>query len=156
MYRKLLLAYNGTREGRAALREGAYIAQRCQSQTCLLAVMRAPTPLAMAEGMLLEEYMREEHRHSREILDEGVAKLRALGLEAEGYLAYGDPVEQIVTHAGQLGVDLIVVGHRHRGALARWWHADSVGASLLERAPCSFLVSLVSDLDIPTDSPPAK
>ena len=39
MYRKVLLAYDGSIEGRRALREGAKLAQLCRAEVFLLAVV---------------------------------------------------------------------------------------------------------------------
>jgi hypothetical protein len=40
-----------------------------------------------------------------------------------------------------LGVDLIVVGHRPCGPIARWW-AGPGNSQLLDRVDCSILVSI--------------
>jgi nucleotide-binding universal stress UspA family protein len=51
-------------------------------------------------------------------------------------------VEEVVRLAKGLGVDLVVVGHnQHSSFAARWWKG-SVGATLLDHAPCSILVAL--------------
>ena len=143
MYRKIVLAYDGSREGRVVLREGADIAQRCQAEAHLLAVMRLPFAVPLAEGFNPQDMVKEELQHYQDILDEGVALLRERGLSAEGHLVQGDPVAQITTFAREIGADLIVVGHRSRGALARWW-SGSVGVSLVDHAPCSILVAVTA------------
>jgi nucleotide-binding universal stress UspA family protein len=76
-----------------------------------------------------------------EILQEGVERLREQGLEVEGRLASGKPTDAISACARELGADLIVVGHKRKGALARWW-TGSVNYSLLAQAPCSILVAM--------------
>jgi nucleotide-binding universal stress UspA family protein len=81
----------------------------------------------------------EEHA-AEEILKEGVEWLEARGLLAHGCIVFGSPIEQIPAHARQFDVDLIVVGHRRRGRLARWW-SDSEGATLLDDSPCSVLAA---------------
>ena len=43
--------------------------------------------------------------------------------------------------ASELGVDLIVLGHRQRLSFAARWWKGSVGASLLDYAPCSILIA---------------
>jgi nucleotide-binding universal stress UspA family protein len=83
----------------------------------------------------------EEEKAIREVLHEGVERLRARGLAATGHLAFGRPIEHIPTVARDLGVDLIVIGHRPTGALARWW-ADQGHAQLLDYVECSILVSI--------------
>lgn len=142
MYQTLLLSYDGTREGRQALREGADMAVRCRAQkTHLLAVMRLLPAVAAVDGIIPQEIFTHEQELAQEILDEGVAKLRERGLEAEGHLAFGEPVEQIVATARHLPADLIVLGHRNRSRLSMWWRS-SVSASLVEQAPCSILVAV--------------
>ncbi len=51
MYRNILLAYDGSVEGRLALREGAKLAQLCGSEVCLLAVVEISATVAL-EGQL--------------------------------------------------------------------------------------------------------
>jgi nucleotide-binding universal stress UspA family protein len=53
----------------------------------------------------------------------------------------GEPVEEICRVATELGVDLIVLGHRQRLSFAARWWKGSVGASLLDYAPCSILIA---------------
>lgn len=142
MYQTILLCYDGTREGRQALREGADMAVRCRAQqTHLLAVMRLLPSVAVVDGIIPQEIFTREQELAQEILDEGVAKLRERGLEAEGHLAFGEPVEQIAATARHLRADLIVLGHRNRSRLSMWWRS-SVSASLVEQAPCSILVAV--------------
>ncbi len=74
------------------------------------------------------------------VLDAGVQRLRAAGLEAQGDLVTGNSVDEIVRVAKDRRADLIVVGHKHLDSwAARWWRG-SVSASLIEYAPCSVLV----------------
>ena len=46
--------------------------------------------------------------------------------------------------AREMNADLIVVGHRDQGTLARWLNG-SVGASILHHPPCSVLVAVKSE-----------
>ncbi|HET9122509.1 MAG TPA: universal stress protein [Acidiferrobacteraceae bacterium] len=144
MYRTILLCYNGSVDGRRALREGAELATRVGAATHLLAVSRL-SPGA-AESSALEEPYGALRRGLEETLAEGVARLQARGLHATGHLAFGDPVAEILSCARRIPADLIVVGHRHRSSLARWW-SNSVGVGLLEQAPCSILVALLEPQD---------
>lgn len=144
MYRRVLLCYDGSRTGRLALQEGADLAQACGAEVHLLAVLRQSAETAIAEAMCPGELFSEEARVVREILDEGVARLSASGLRAQGHLAVGEPVARIVEMASTVGADLIILGHRNRSRFARWWQG-SVNAPLLESAPCSVLVVTKAD-----------
>ena len=140
MYRKILLCYDGSVEGRNALKDGADVALCMQAETHLLAILRTLAGRTIPEGVS-ETMIRQENEEATRILKEGVAWLKERGLDAHGYIAFGDPIGQIDSAARTLGVDLIVLGHRHRSRLARWW-SDAEDATLLERAPCSILVAV--------------
>ncbi len=141
MYQTILLCFDGTRESRKALREGSEIAEKFQAAAHLLAVVRLPVGLAATEGVVPQELFQVEQQRAREILDEGVNRLKSRGLLATGHIALGEPVEQIISKATELRANLIVLGHRHQGTLGRWWRG-SVGTSLLDQAPCSVLIGM--------------
>jgi nucleotide-binding universal stress UspA family protein len=140
MYHKILLCYDGSEEGRNALKEGAEVALCMNADTYLLAILRDEVAPNVPE-CFSETYFNGEQQAATRILREGVEWLKARNLEAHGQLVFGNPVEHIARCARKLGVDLIVVGHRHRSRLARWW-SDAEDATLLDRAPCSILVSV--------------
>lgn len=140
MFKKILMAYNGSREGRTALLACDAIASFTKAETHLLAVAGMPSSMFLTEGFLPEELLEEEKKRAREVLDEGVAQLKDHGFSVSGHLAVGEPIEEIVRLATELGADLIVIGHEQKG-IARWWRG-SVGKSLIDFAPCSVFVAL--------------
>jgi len=75
---------------------------------------------------------------AREILQEGVDKLREWDVDATGHFATGNPVDQIPRLANSLKVDLIVIGHHPEGFFARWWTGEN-HALLLDRVSCGVL-----------------
>src|SRR5258707_14741390 len=141
-YSKILLAYDGSVEGRRPLLEPAALAGFLQAETYLLAVATMPPSLFLTEGFVPEELLEEEKKRTQTVLDEGIRNLRERGFKATGQLAVGEPVEEICRLAKSLGVDLIVVGHNQKTSFAARWCQGSVGASLLDYAPCSILVAL--------------
>ncbi|MCX7892859.1 MAG: universal stress protein [Burkholderiales bacterium] len=142
MYRRILMAYNGTREGKTALVETAEIAGFAKAETHLLSVATMPSSMFLTEGFLPEELIDEEKKRMQEVLDEGVASLREKGYTVTGHLAVGEPVEEICRLARELACDLIVVGHHQEKSFAARWWKGSIGATLLDYAPCSILVSI--------------
>lgn len=141
MYRRILLAYNGSPEGRAVLHQGAELARVCGAEVCLLAVVGIPAGLAMAETIVTPEMTDALEAPARQTLEDGARDMVAMGLVVQTLIEFGEPVERIGAVARDYKADLIVVGHRHRGALARWW-GGSVGKSLLGQIPCDLLVAL--------------
>lgn len=141
MYQKILLAYDGTREGRAVLREGADLAQRCGADVHLLAVVRPDTGILVAEGAEPGGLLEAERQRFEQVLAEGKERLRARGLSVQASLRRGDPAREILALAESLGCDLIVLGHHRRNALSRWWRG-SVDEAILADAPCSLLIAV--------------
>lgn len=141
-YRKILLAYDGSQEGKRALLECADLASFLQADTCLLAVATMPPSLFLTEGFVPEELLEEEKKRTQNVLDEGIRTLRERGFNASGQLAVGEPVEEICRAAKSIGADLVVVGHNQKTSFASRWWKGSVGATLLDYAPCSILIAL--------------
>ena len=141
-YRKILLAYNGSAEGKRALVECAELANFLHAETHLLAVASMPPSLFLTEGFVPEELLEEEKKRTQTVLDEGIANLKTQGFSATGHLAVGEPVEEICRKAKELGVDLIVVGHNQNTSFAARWWKGSVGGVLIDYAPCSVLIAL--------------
>ena len=137
MYKKVLLAYDGSLEGAIALREGAIIARQSNAEVFLLSVVPHLGGLQVAEGLHGGAVAHELERF-REVLERGAARLTQLGMEPVSKLAVGDPARVIGETAKEIGADLVVVGHRRRSMLERWWSgggegyiSDNIGCSLL-------------------------
>lgn len=140
MYRTILLAYDGSREGRLALREGALLAQTCNARVVLMAVVEPSVGYGMAIDPAVAYLPPERTEDFQNILDEGVARLNRMGLTPVARLETGLPVERITAVAAEISADLVVVGHQKQGVMARWL-LGSVTASLSDSLSCSLLVA---------------
>jgi nucleotide-binding universal stress UspA family protein len=90
-------------------------------------------------------FLPDNHRFvTQSVLDAGVRRLQGAGCTATNDVRYGNPAEQIVRTAREMNADLIVVGHRDQGTLARWLNG-SVGAAILHHPPCSVLIAVKSE-----------
>ena len=138
MYKKALLAYDGSIEGRRALREGAKLAQLCGAEVFLLAVVELSSIMAPEAGLTIP--IDEQTANYKAILAEGVERLKALGFSPTSRLEIGDAGQKIAEVAEEIEAQLVVVGHRPQGPLARWWFG-SVGSYLVKRLRCSVLVA---------------
>src|SRR5271156_3081588 len=156
MYKRILLAYDGSVEGRTALREGALLARQCDAEVFLLSVLADPGTLLLAEVALAGATVQMEDDF-REVLNEGVARLRQLGFDPVAKLVRGEPAKEIGTFARQIGADLIVVGHRRQNAFDRWWSGPR-GAYLMDYTDCSLLVArnVISDDDMKAALPTSE
>ena len=141
MYKRIVLAYDGSQPGQKALLDGEEIALWSRSEMFLVAVMPPPAALIGGEGFVYDARGEEEERKRYEaILGEGLRKLSESGHRARGEVVVGDAVDEITRYAREVDADLIVVGHKHLDSwAARWWRG-SVSKTLIEHAPCSVLV----------------
>src|SRR5258705_3011519 len=139
LYKKVLLAYDGSIEGRRALREGAKLAQFCGADVFLLAVVETYSSAASLDGEVMIS-MGEQTAAYEAILTEGVERLKIMGFSPTARLGMGDAGKEIAGVAEEIGANLVVVGYRPTGPLARWWFG-SVGTYLIEPLGCRFLVA---------------
>jgi nucleotide-binding universal stress UspA family protein len=144
MYKRILLAYDGSEPGQQALLNCRDIAQWSHSELFLVAIM-PPAPINVpVDGVFYDggpdPHAESERQKYQDILAEGLKQLSDAGHVATGEVLVGDSVDQIAGHALRIGADLIVVGHRHLDSwAARWWRGSSTRA-LIEHAPCSVLI----------------
>lgn len=149
MYKTILLAYDGTRECRHALKEGAELAQMCGANVHLLAVVNPSAGILFADAAEPSGLVDQEASHFESVLEEGLALLRKRGLAAQGALRNGSPAEEIIDTAREIGADLIVLGHHQRAAFTRWWRGSTEG-SILSHAPCSVFIAVEKEADTST------
>jgi nucleotide-binding universal stress UspA family protein len=141
MYKRILLAYDGSDAGQKALLDSRELANWNQSELVLIAVMPSAMSFVGLEGgvydMELEE--REKKKHQA-VLEDGLRRLSEAGYASRGEVVVGEAVEEITKYAKKIGADLIVVGHKHLDSwAARWWRG-SISGAMIEHAPCSVLV----------------
>lgn len=147
MYRRILLAADGSRESLIALREGALIAAAYNAQVYLLVIEREAPGVRVADGIYPLPITSEVSR----LMEAGLSRLKRLGVAASGAAVSGDPAAAISKAARKFQADLIVVGHRRQSLLDRWWSGSS-GAYLVDNVPCSVLVArdVISDEEFET------
>ena len=145
MYKRILLAYDGSASGQQALLDCHEIAQWSHAELTLIAVIPFALTAFGVEGGVYDQRQEESEKLKYQtVLDNGIRQLADAGLSAHGNVVTGDAVIEISRSARQIQADLIVVGHKHLdGWAARWWRG-SVSKALIEHAPCSVLVVITN------------
>jgi nucleotide-binding universal stress UspA family protein len=143
MYKKILLCYDGTPTNRCALREGADLAVRLQAEAHVLAIVPAAS-LANSAALMSGACSTIEEEAYRRHAEAIAVQLRERGVRADSQVVFGRPIDQIPYIARMLSCDLVVVGHKSRRALGRWW-AGGENVALADRTPCSVLISVESE-----------
>ncbi len=143
MYKRILLAYDGSLSGQKALLDCQDLAQWAQSELTLVAVMPLNMDvMGMGVGVYDPYLMERDKLAMKGVLDDGIARLAGAGHSAKGEVLVGETVDEISKYARKISADLIVVGHKHLDSwAARWWRG-SISKTLIEQAPCSVLVAI--------------
>jgi nucleotide-binding universal stress UspA family protein len=145
MYKKILLAYDGSETGQKALLESRGLAGWGNAQMHLIAVMPPAAAFIGGEGGVYDSALQEEERREfQATLDDGVRRLVDAGHQVSGELVEGEAVVEIAECARRMGADLIVVGHKHLEGWAKRWWRGSVSKALIEIAPCNVLVVITT------------
>jgi nucleotide-binding universal stress UspA family protein len=141
MYRKILIAYNGTPESRSALDEAVRLAPDPSVEVHLAGVVHYPSAYLLAGEYVPEVALADEREHMLADLKEAHTKLAAKGVNVIDHLVVGEPVEVMTKLVTELGIDLLILGHpRSKSFALRWWRG-SVDKMLIERVRCSILVA---------------
>jgi len=138
MYERILLAYDGSREGLIALREGALMARKFGSKVFLLSVLPQTEGVRLAESVS-GDVVGQQMAGYKELLARGVTVLKEFGFDPVAKLVVGEPAPQIGAFAREINADLVVLGHRKQNLLQRWW-SGSTGSYVSDHVACSVLV----------------
>jgi len=141
MYKKILVAYDGSDAGQKALLECRELANWSHAELCLVAVMPSAMSFVGLEGGVYDVELEErEKKKYQGVLDDGLRRLSEAGWAAKGEVVTGEAVEEITKYARKCNADLVIVGHKHLDSwAARWWRG-SISGALIEHSPCSVLV----------------
>lgn len=148
MYRRILVAYNGTPESRLALHECIRLAPGPAAEIHLLAVI-TPIPFLLAGEFAAAvpsiEEEEAERRAMEQVLESGRSLLADAGLNTITHLEVGEPVNVIADMVNQSAIELVIVGHSRQKPFAMRWWRGSMDAMLVEKIRCSILVATDPD-----------
>jgi len=106
MYKRILLAYDGSESGQKALLDCHDLAQLSHADVFLVAVMPSAMAFVGAEGGVYDAELEERDRKQYQgILDEGLRRLAEAGHTASGEVVVGDAVDEIAKCARRIGAD---------------------------------------------------
>jgi len=146
MFKRVLLCYDGSEAGRRALRRGAELAILLRAHVYVLSII----PEGVANAAVIatatgHACVVDDSRGYRKLLDQSLEWLKQRGVEADGFLASGNILDQIVAHAKRLTIDLIVLGHYPQPKGGFWWSSAPQRGSLTERVGCCVFVAVSAD-----------
>jgi len=142
MYKKILLAYDGSEHAAAALRHSSELARLCNAELHLLGVVVISGSIVVTGAYGAADFFGQEEAAIDAALKAAVDDLGGQ-LSVHTRIRTGDPAVQIAAHAHEIGADLAVIGHSDKGFVA-WLFEGSTGAKLIRDLPCNLLVVTAS------------
>jgi len=116
MYRKILVGYDGSDAGRRAFDVALKLSAKHGAELWVVAVSQ---PLAVGDEVETEAVIENSRNYHHRLLSDLKSMVAKTSVKVHYEVAVGHPAEQIIYHADQHSVDLIVVGDRGRSKFAR-------------------------------------
>ena len=139
MFKKILLAYNGSAHSAAALRRAADLARLSAAELYILGIVVPTGAVVIAQTASPIDLIDLETKRIQQAIKTAAGELEAQGVNVVSCIRQGDPATEIVSYAYRIKADLAVLGHTDKGLIARWFQG-TVGAKLLNHLPCSLLI----------------
>jgi nucleotide-binding universal stress UspA family protein len=137
MFKKILVAYDGSEGAKLALAKAGEIAEVGKAEIHILTVGRIPEHAGTAgKARKAEEQAKEFYS---KIIEEVSIFLKTQGMKASTRLEFGKPGDVILKVAEELGADLLVMGTKGESVLDERATGTTVD-KVLERSRCSVLL----------------
>jgi nucleotide-binding universal stress UspA family protein len=138
MFKKILLAYDGSAGANRAFEAALELAQLHQGSIWALAV-EENLPHVIASVGEFQESKEQADEKFRKILDEARTRAEKAGVELKALLRAGHPAKVIIDVAQEGEFDVILVGH---SGLSGVWAAflGTTAERVSRHAPCSVLI----------------
>lgn len=138
MYRRILVALDGSGGSQTALRRAILLARDTETPLHALAV-EDDLPRYAATVSETEAARAEKDAFFGQIMDEARALAVEMGVAFESEVLVGHVAQSIVQRAQQLGADLIVLGHSGHSSV--WGNLlGSTADKVARHAPCDVLI----------------
>jgi nucleotide-binding universal stress UspA family protein len=137
VFKKILLAYDGSDGSKFALEKGADVAKMSGAELHILAVGRIPEYAETVSEV--DEAKEQASSFYSKVIDEAVRKLGQVGLTAISHIEFGKPGDVILRIAEDLKADLVILGTKPHSALRRRFLGATVD-KVVDHAHCSVLI----------------
>lgn len=137
MFRKILIAYDGSMRANNAYDVALGLAKKCIAEIHVVAVIeRAPE---FAEEVQTESAVERAREHLQKQFAHLTTRAISAGQGPHFHIKTGHPVEEIIRVADEHRIDLIVLGHRGHGLFERWL-PGSVSRKIIADSHCAVMV----------------
>lgn len=140
MYKKILIATDGSDHSEEAVKHGLTMAKRSGATVTALHVVEVVHPsrsISSPTSLLLDEQIEEIKEEGKKIVQNVVKRGKEMGVEVHPVVAEGHPANEIIEHAKEC--DLVVVGTLGRSGISHLL-LGSVAEKVVRHAPVPVLV----------------
>jgi nucleotide-binding universal stress UspA family protein len=138
MFRKILIAHDGSEGAGKALREALALAKSFSAELHSVSIKERPSHYAETVGEVMEQ-QEEADKFFARVTSEATDLAREQGIDLKCNVLAGHEVETIIKFAREGHYDLLVIGFMgHSRAFGRIWGGTS--QNLTKISPCSVLV----------------
>jgi len=113
----ILVGHDGSRDAETAFEDALDLAALARARLSVVSVASPPEPPTEVETQAAIE---SATAHYEKLFESLRRQAQERKVELNTHVLVGHPADQILKWASQHGVDLIVVGHRGRSAIAEW------------------------------------
>jgi len=137
--KKILVGVDGSPESRRAVEQAIDLAAATGARMTIAHVVSPPAALA-PDAPYFERWDFAVREQAGKLVEDVAALCRKGGIAVETATPVGNPGETLASMASQPDIDLVVVGHRGRGAISRVL-LGSVADRVVQISPKSVLVA---------------
>src|SRR5947207_10230702 len=141
MYRRILVAYDGSPESKLAVDACVHLTPQPERHIHLACVLHDPSPYLLAGEFVPAPTLEIDRTRSEADLREAAARLTERGFTVTTHLLDGEPVEVITRLVNTLHIDLLIVGHKRSKKWALRWLRGPVDPLLIAPVRCSILLA---------------
>jgi len=141
VYHTILVAYDGTDGSCVALRQGAELAQACNAQLHVLAIVVTSGGLLLEPAAVPASLLLTERTVLLDAMTAAVGDLGEIGHSVLTCVRDGEASAEIIVYAHEIEADLVVLGHSEKSLFASWFES-ATGKHLLRHLPCSTLIAI--------------
>jgi nucleotide-binding universal stress UspA family protein len=136
MFKKILVAFDGSKPSEKALDAAIELAKRFGSEIYLVSVITLPDYAVLKNEVTDVE---EEEGQFYQGLQNKAIESRKTEVDIKSVIIYGHPTDRIVDYAKSQNFDLIVVGSRGLSTTKRFF-LGSVSDKISHFSPCPILI----------------
>lgn len=137
MYKKIVVAYDGSEHSKKGLSVALELAKMFGSSVAIVSVAHIPDFVETKDE--LNGMLTEAKQYYAKLHEEAIKIAHDVGVEIATAVVPGHPANGVVSYAESIKADLIIVGQRGRSGVARYI-VGNVAENIVRHAHCSVMV----------------